>query len=461
MKRIYLDWGVVSNLKKPEFAEIRDFLLAHKGKLFFVYSPAHFEDAMRSDGDERLFQDIQTLESLVDDHLLAYNTKAVVQPYLASPWVYYRNHTESNLDAVPDITELMTSIGEQIPLLEGLLKSVLDMPFPIPDAARTQMLFSMMLPNLPTSPTFGDVVHSSIIFINKMMCDKVFYKSYRSAVRSSGFKLDSNAGNWKAEEVIPNISAIIKSLGINKTFTEFVLSGFGNRQDKVDTFMFFHSAYYLLDMIGYKSDKLPKSFSAMNSVNTDAQHAFYAAYCDYFITQDTHLASKARALYHEFRISTKVLSPADAVDELKEQSKENLVDFLREQLKEENIERRYDDSVVYKFDHRLWGIFTHCIVYDQNDGKLLEFKLAFDNYSRFIFYDEAGIMVDVVSDYFGRNSIVNYESVRKRIVSGDTETSINWEDENVLYTLKADPERHRPELYIEITIPFPGRAAKG
>ncbi len=123
--------------------------------------------------------------------------------------------------------------------------------------------------------------------------------------------------------------------------------------------------------------------------------------------------------------------------------------------------RRYDDSVVYKFDHRLWGIFTHCIVYDQNDGKLLEFKLAFDNYSRFIFYDEAGIMVDVVSDYFGRNSIVNYESVRKRIVSGDTETSINWEDENVLYTLKADPERHRPELYIEITIPFPGRAAKG
>ena len=75
MKRVYLDWGVISNLKKPELAAIRDFLLAHKGSLFFVYSPAHFEDAMRSDGDERLYQDIMTLESLVDNHYITYSKK--------------------------------------------------------------------------------------------------------------------------------------------------------------------------------------------------------------------------------------------------------------------------------------------------------------------------------------------------------------------------------------------------
>ncbi len=28
MKRVYLDWGVISNLKRPEFAEVREFLLS-------------------------------------------------------------------------------------------------------------------------------------------------------------------------------------------------------------------------------------------------------------------------------------------------------------------------------------------------------------------------------------------------------------------------------------------------
>lgn len=82
MKRVYLDWGVISNLKRPEFAEVREFLLSHKGDLFFVYSPAHFEDAMRSKRDDRLLQDIQTLESLVDNHLIAYNKKTA-QPFLS------------------------------------------------------------------------------------------------------------------------------------------------------------------------------------------------------------------------------------------------------------------------------------------------------------------------------------------------------------------------------------------
>ena len=84
MKRVYLDWGVISNLKRPEFTEVREFLLSHKGDLFFVYSPAHFEDAMRSKRDDRLLQDIQTLESLVDNHLIAYNKKTA-QPFLATP----------------------------------------------------------------------------------------------------------------------------------------------------------------------------------------------------------------------------------------------------------------------------------------------------------------------------------------------------------------------------------------
>lgn len=450
MKRVYLDWGVVSNLKKPEYAGIKEFLLSNKGELFFVYSTAHFEDAMRSRGDERLMQDIAMLESLVDNHLLAFN-KNTAHPYLATPTEYYQNNKERDLDVVPDFSDLVSTVGQDIPILGGLLKSFLSFPMPIPEVAREQKLFGMMLPDLPDAPTLGDILHSSTAFINKMLGDKEYYKSYRSSIRSSGFALDANSGNWKSDEVVPNISTQMKKLGIDKTFQDFVLAGFGKR-DKVSDFEFFIAAYSLLDMIGYKSDKLPKSSNAMNSVTTDAQHAYFAAFCDYLVTQDSHLASKARALYSEFGISTKVISPADIIADLEENKKDNLVPFLEEQLREENVERHEERAVVYKFKRRFLDIFTHCVVYTHDDETLIELKLAFDNYSYFVFYDEARIMVDTVADYLGRPSDAEYETIRQSIVSGNPNAAIHWKGDNIFFTLKADPERHRPELYITVPI---------
>lgn len=453
MKRVYLDWGVVSNLKKPEYANIRDFLISHKSFLFFVYSSAHFEDAMRSEGDDRLLQDIQTLESLVDNHLLCYNQKEkTAHPYLATPSDYYHSHKGQNLDSVTSFSELVSSVNKDVPLVGGLLKAILDIPFPVSEEARSQKLFGMMLPDLPEIPSFGDVMDSGMVFVNKMLGNKDFYKSYRSYIRESGFCLNPDSGKWKSNEVVTNISAWMKELGFDKSFEDFVLMGLGNK-DKVDGYQYFMAAYSILDLIGYKSDKLPKSTNAMNSVNTDAQHAYFAAFCDYFITQDSRLASKAQALYHGFNISTKVISPKEAIAELNENRNDDLVSFLREQIQEDNVERREEGATVFKFTRRFLGIFTHCIAYEQDeDGvTLLEFKLAFDNYSRFIFYDEAGIMVDAVCEHLGWPSSEEYEIARKRIVAGDIGASINWQGENVLLTLKADPERHRPELFVKVT----------
>lgn len=446
MKRVYLDWGVVSNLKKPELVEVREFLLAHKGELFFVYSPAHFEDAMRSGGDNRLLQDIRMLESLVDNHLLAYDNKTV-RPYLATPTEYYKDKKGQNLDAVPDFQCLLSSIDRDFPIIGGMLKSVLDLPFPVPEEARSQQLFDKMFHDLPDTPSLNDVINSGLTFVNNMLGDKSFYKSFRQTVQQSGLKLSSNAGNWKAEEVIPNISSRMRELGLNMTFEEFVLAGFGNR-DKVDDFQFFIAAYSMLDFIGYKSDKLPKPTNAMNSVSTDAQHAFYAAFCDYLITQDTHLKCKAMALYNELKIPTKIIGPSEIVTELDDSSERDPGVFFHDQFNSDHIERCEDGAIVYKFDRRFWGIFTHCVVYKLDDATLFEFKLAFDNYSRFIFYDEARILIDTVLTYLGRPLENDYEIAKEQIVYGDTEVSINWHMDNMHISLKADAERHRPELFI-------------
>lgn len=448
MKRVYLDWGVVSNLKKPEFAEVKDFLLSRKGDLFFVYSPAHFEDGMRSNDEEKLLMDIAMLESLVDNHLLAYNIKNT-NPYFMSPSEYYRCNKDRDLDRVPDFSDLLSSVENEFPELGSLLKTLLSMPAPIPKGVQSQQIINMLLPSIPESPSFYDLVQSGVSFVNNMLGDKEYYKSYRNAVRESGFSVGKNAGNWKSNEVIPNISAMMKSNGIDKSFDELVLSGFGDK-GKVDDFTHFIAAYCLLDMIGYRSDKLPKSSNAMNSVNTDAEHAYYAAFCDFFITQDKHLFSKATALYQEFGISTKVISPFDAIAELGETYENNLALFLQEELQDENIEREEGGIIVYKFSKRYLGIFSHCIFSRIDDCTILEFKLDYGNYSHFIYYEEAGIMIDTVIESLGRPNDCEYEKIRQSIVSGNPNASIVWTGEDVKMILKEDQEIHRPELFVMI-----------
>lgn len=111
---------------------------------------------------------------------------------------------------------------------------------------------------------------------------------------------------------------------------------------------------------------------------------------------------------------------------------------------------------MYKFTRRFLG-FTHCVVYARDDETLIELKLAFDNYSYFIFYDEARIMVDKVADYLGRPTNGDYEAIRQSIVSGNPNAAIHWKGDHIFFTLKADPERHRPELYI--TVPLQANTA--
>lgn len=450
MKRVYLDWGVISNLKKPEFADIKEFLLSgKKGGLFFVYSPAHFEDAVRSEGDERLDRDIQMLEALVDNHLIAYHQKTAY-PSLMTPTEYYRANKGRIVDSVPDISGVLSSISRVVPEVGSLLKPLMDTPFPVSQAARSQALINMMLPDLPPSPSVNDVIHSCGAFINRMLGNKDFYKSYRATVRASGFKLDANAGNWDTKEVIPNISEHLKTLGINKSFEDFVLSGFGDRDD-VDTFQRIIAAYTLLDWIGYKSDKLPKASNAMNSVNTDARHTYYAAFCDYFITQDGRMADKAQALYSEYRVSTKVISPAEVIAELSENREEDLTSFLSEQLIEDHVKKRSDRVTLYKFDRRFLGVFSYCVLYEEDDYKLLDFRLSFDNYSWFLFIDEARVMLDRVTGYLGKSSLNKYEVKREKMIAGEPGAALYWQTEDIVFALCLDEERHWPELIMKIT----------
>lgn len=96
MIRIYFDWSVVSNFKKEEFAEIREFIAEHKDYLQFPYSPAHFKDLMKSYSleNEHFNQDLQNLEYLSEKHLLRWG-KDGIEVLFGTPKEYFQGEKDS------------------------------------------------------------------------------------------------------------------------------------------------------------------------------------------------------------------------------------------------------------------------------------------------------------------------------------------------------------------------------
>ena len=222
---------------------------------------------------------------------------------------------------------------------------------------------------------------------------------------------------------------------------------------------FFTAAYCILDMLGFHPDKLPKANNTIRSVTTDAKHAYFAGFCDWFVTADTRLYHKAKALYCNFGVSTSVMTPDEAKSAIEEEIRSYGRDYIRSFVEAElsgehivEVHKKENDMdaeyVVYKFSHRFLGIFTHGIHYIYSDGSsLIQFKLAFDNYSRFLFSDEVAMIIDTITDYFGLQGITRYESLRKKFVEGDKDATISWHFDKGLVCVKNDEERHRPELY--------------
>lgn len=319
MKRVYLDWGGVSYLKKDEYAVLKDLLLSNKDRLFLVYSSAHLEDLMKSKGEPQFDDDIKMLSDLVEDHLLDLD-KSNVFLNSVTPEDFCRNYVENYSKIPRNVDSLLTTIeavSNPDDNLINQIKANLNMPFPIPPEYRSNELFARLFPNLPESPIVKDVIDSVLQLLYDLTMNPGSYKKHRSFIHESGFKLEANAGNWNDGDAVDKITSFLKSKEINMSFNEYLMTSFHGR--KVSDNELFTAAYCILDMLGFHSDKLPKATNTVRSVTTDARHAYFAGFCDWFVTTDTRLYHKAKALYSHFGISTRVMTPGEAVLAIQEE----------------------------------------------------------------------------------------------------------------------------------------------
>jgi hypothetical protein len=468
MIRIYLDWNVVSSLKKPEFQEIKDFINKNKKYLQFPYSPAHFADLMKSyqPDNEYFKEDLETLEYLSEKHLIRWG-KHGIEPLFETPKEYFEGEKDkediSELLNMEKIFQELDESTDELGLgkMGSLMKSLFQLqPSGIEITEQNKEIIKKMFPNLNSNSTMWELMKDIGPFSQKLLQDGKYYKDFRNIMSNHGFKLESNSGNWSYDKVIRNIDDFLLKLGTNMTYLKYVESTFKYKKEPINQYEYYTTAYLMLDMIGYKIDELPKATNNMQNIQADGEHSFYGAYCDYFVAMDKKLMIKAKVLYNEFNITTKIIEPNQLITELSQvidevYKKEN---FLNEAISfcnkdslvesfpvegNENIETCAFKLSKFYFNYFNYVIYTY---YPKQEGIVLTFRKVFKNFSRFIYYTEADSLIDTITQYFGYDNMSELELKKKKFVYGDEEVTFDWSFEGGMIRLEKEEDTKRPIL---------------
>ncbi len=204
MKRIYLDWNVLSNLKRPQMATLRELLLDRLDNLLIPYTDAHFKDLMKSaDKSNPYFDlDIKTIKQFCKNHLLEWDIDKGIKPSRCDPEDYVKQQT-----GIEDYFELMNyerlieelnESGDEIGQYKigDLLKKILQLtPVGISVDEKNEDVLSMMFPNLRSDSSIWDLMKDVGPFSKKLLTDRDFYKKFRKYIHDNGVKVESNSGN--------------------------------------------------------------------------------------------------------------------------------------------------------------------------------------------------------------------------------------------------------------------------
>jgi len=421
MVRVYLDSNIFRYLGNVDDSEITFFnkLIEFKDDFIFYYSSAHLSDLSR-DISERKYQDLSFMEQLVDKNFLNLNNdEIVVNVKIASPTEAFNNMNFETVNNSIDFDKIFEELGEESVEKEEakkLFKSFLNTPIGnlgipnLPDAVYNNTPFNEIIPKLSDKNTFSDLIKGMLDIFSKLYEDPSIWRKFRnySIENLLNRKFDIDIEN-------PNFNELLKDTPLQKSFLEFVEDSIKHNKslDKQKYHHFFISAYACLNLLGI--DKENNRKVVFSSFQDDAQHAFYAAHCDYLVSKDEQLLLKAKSLYNLFKIETKVLN----LDEFKEliENKNptslNLEIFTKELLsacinselhKEFSIEPQ-NKVTEYNLQTPLFGYFNHLqVVIKHNESPIYTFYKEFKNYSRFISYIEFERLTNRVVSVLGKDN---------------------------------------------------------
>ncbi|WP_294314978.1 hypothetical protein [uncultured Chryseobacterium sp.] len=418
MLRIYCDKNIYSSIKEGKrnfnfpLKELMDEL---KDVLIFTYSHAHHQDLSNSDSSF-WEEDLLLLDHYVKGHYFDYDAiKKKTNCLIAKPTqsFYDTDFSIAKNFLNPD-NNLMDSL---FPTIEGedddefskiakdLFQNLLNIPIPNlnkPDLTGKEKELSERY--LPSNENFtvGSIMEHFLKFGNKLLTDRQevigLKKMMEEYVNSDKYSFEK----WKDQ-----FDEKFKENFGGQSFTDLMKQTFEAVKDynDYDKFVLFFNS---LELHNVTKDKPLRKSQALESIHTDANHAWYASFSDVLVTDDKGLATKAYITYKFFEIQTKIFTTEEFLNNrtiFLQQEENDVKSFFKTldyELKNSLVLRNSTNSniendMILKNHHKFFNYFNRI---SNSKGSLKLYCQRHSN-ANFIMFREAKLLTDKLVKLFG------------------------------------------------------------
>ena len=421
MIKLYLDWNIMSGMKNGHFPELSAIVL-NVQKFFLPYSTSHIGDIFasiknHSEEEQRLInQDLDFIKEITKNQCL-YNAGEQVLINTIDPGELLDDRIrEAPLFRDFSVDNLFSSIKEDDPmfglvtLMKNMLssipiESVFKEAFENPESAE---IMNKMFPGFKEEPNMNGFFKS----FGKMyqnLNEKEDYKYLRDTIQKIGVNSGHFNDNKNPYEVIQKA---YQNLGIEPFNPD---KHFDKNKNAPAWFNDITNSYIMLDMHGFKADKVKvtdKEKNTFKNTTEDAAHSAFASRCEFYITNDDKNYQKTKAVFKKLGIYTIVLKPIEFINYYN--SFLNINDFddhfrsiIDEMNKVENFqEQKYESGEFFGWvnytNQYFFNFFNKILIPNPDDNEAL-FILVKESPSKIyiISQQEIQAMLKLFSDKLG------------------------------------------------------------
>lgn len=317
MRTVYLDKNIYSYIYARQKGDLFDQILTALKKssdFLVVYSYAHIEDILQSKDETKNFENLALIESIAEKNYCYYDNdlKKFCFGYYSPKEIY-----DCQEDIMPIIDSLFDKIDIESFLSDEMKNSLNKM--------KDEWISSNM-PDKVDNPSLKLVGSFFPINLHELSIDEIFKESYRGirafgtnnsvyrSLRANNYN-NFNKGQYQIDESNYTLTKDLTESPFEKSLLEITYSTLEQRKkegEEVFRNEFHTTAYILLDLFGFNRDPKVKT----NNLFVDSNHSYYGAHFDYVVSNDNGFVTKSRVLYNLLGINTKVLYPAEFLDEV-------------------------------------------------------------------------------------------------------------------------------------------------
>ncbi|MCW3085114.1 MAG: hypothetical protein JWP12_2480 [Bacteroidetes bacterium] len=449
MIRVYFDWNVFTELKQKKSAEepfvaINSIIQNNKNKLLFPYSPAHLRDLQRGfnkteKSNAYIYDDLLFLEEISQNYCLYVDSKDKNVRYdIINATEYFdvitvekeKDYTFDELFTLDSDNSFLTkfktiSTGIDINSIPDKYNKVKSM---FANLSEENNIYSLMkdIHNITSSP-------------------EAMEKAYKSArnLAIEGMKINGQQKQW--ESPFDSIENILAKAPKKQTFHQKVEESLkiANKDKELTRFDYFTNYYISLDTYGYYGDdKFPNLID-------DAIHAFYGAFCEFFVTKDDNTYHKTKAVYEKLKIGTIVCKPDEFPLEFQKINADDksIIDRIVEVISNapillNTVDDEQNPVSLYEIKQPLVDFFDRLQISRYEEYNSLYMYKKIRNYSDFLFWSEIKSVVDKIVANFG----IDY-NFRKEFDDFDKEEIVKnewkgrlWTVNNIVIVVGYDPD---------------------